>query len=114
MSDQALLRLHDAIEACAAIEEFVAGISLDVYSADFKLRLQIERLLEIVGEALNQARSIDPTLTASIPDLPLIIGMRNQLIHGYHSINDDLVWNTATTRVGVLRVQLEAITSEPN
>jgi uncharacterized protein with HEPN domain len=37
--------------------------------------------------------------------------MRNQIIHGYESINDDIVWTSAVTRVGTLRLHLEAIVS---
>jgi hypothetical protein len=37
MSDRALSRLRDAIDACAAIEEFVAGVS--DYAMDFKQSL---------------------------------------------------------------------------
>lgn len=112
MSDRALLRLRDALEACEAcmeIEFFIRGISLAEYESNRGLRLQIERLLEIVGEALNQARSINPSVTSSITELPMIIGMRNQIIHGYQSINDDIVWSAAIDRIPGLRRQLESI-----
>src|SRR4051812_14533762 len=107
MSNRALHRLLDAIAACAAIEEFIGDASYDDYAANYGLRLQVERLIEIIGEALNQARAYDPSIVESIKDVSLIVGMRNQLIHGYHSIDDDLVWAAAATRINGLRSELE-------
>ncbi len=59
MSDQTTKRLRDALAACEAVETFLAGCSLSVYREEYGLRLQIERLLEIIGEALNQASLTD-------------------------------------------------------
>ncbi len=47
--------LFDMAEACRLIDEFIAGRSFDDYQADAMLRSAVERQLEIVGEALNQA-----------------------------------------------------------
>ena len=51
------------------------------------------RLVEIVGEA---AAKISPENQAKYPSIPwsLIIGMRNRLIHGYDSVNLDVLWDT--------------------
>src|SRR4051812_48412816 len=59
MSDQTTKRLLDALAAYDAIKSFLAGQSIQQYKEDYGLRLQIERLLEIIGEALNQAAASD-------------------------------------------------------
>lgn len=41
----------------------------------------------------------------------LIVGMRNRLIHGYRSINNDLVWDTLQIALPELIVQIEEILS---
>ena len=53
------------------------------------------RKFEIIGEALNQLAKLDSTLAARIPDLPKIVAFRNQLIHGYATVNVSTVWNVA-------------------
>ena len=103
MSDQITKRLRDALAACDAIEFFLSGRSSDDYQADYGLRLQIERLLEIIGEALNQASIIDDQIQERRPGLRAIVGMRNRIIHGYSEVDDRLIWLTATYRVPELR-----------
>jgi uncharacterized protein with HEPN domain len=96
MNDRVLKRLLDAHQACVHIHNFVDGKSFEDYEQDFRLQLQVERLLEIVGEALNRARQDDPALTEQIPELSRIIGLRNCIIHGYDTVDDELVWLAAT------------------
>ena len=106
MSDQTTKRLRDALVACEAVETFLAGCSLSVYREEYGLRLQIERLMEIIGEALNQASLTDDEIQDQIPQLRAIVGMRNRIIHGYSEVDDQLIWLTATNRVPELRAQL--------
>ena len=112
MSDQTTKRLLDALAACDAIKSFLAGQSIQQYKEDYGLRLQIERLLEIIGEALNQAAASDDELRHILPELGEIIGMRNRIIHGYDVVDNELIWSTATFRVPELRSQLESILNQ--
>jgi uncharacterized protein with HEPN domain len=107
MNDRVLKRLLDAHQACVHIHNFVDGKSFEDYEQDFRLQLQVERLLEIVGEALNRARQDDPALTEQIPELSRIIGLRNRIIHGYDTVDDELVWLAATYHAKRLQKALE-------
>lgn len=43
------------------------------------------------------------TLATRIPDVPQVVAFRNQLIHGYATVNPDTVWNIAQNALpGVL------------
>lgn len=55
------------------------------------LTLGLVRLLEVVGEAANRVPSDEQDLH---PDIPWaeIVGLRNRLIHGYDSIDLDILW----------------------
>ena len=108
MNDLTTQRLRDALAAAEAIPKFLGETSLDEYKSDFGLRLQIERLLEIVGEALKHARDLEPDLEdwKRIPEMHAIIGMRNRIIHGYDRVDDELVWSVARNNIGVLCRQL--------
>jgi uncharacterized protein with HEPN domain len=70
------------------------------------LRSAVERPFEIIGEALNQAEINSPDLSALIPDVRRIVGMRNRIIHGYADVDDELLWQTIETHVPPLTQRL--------
>ena len=92
-------RLLDALNACRAIQSFVAKRTFSEYERNLMLRSAVERQFEIVGEALHRAESDDPELSTLIPDVHRIVGMRNRIIHGYDSVDDELLWQTIQTHV---------------
>ena len=93
MKAEARKYLFDAQHAAAAIRTFCQGKSLESYQQDMLLRSGVERQFEIIGEALSQLSKLDAPLVARIPDAPQIISFRNQLIHGYATISNKLVWS---------------------
>jgi uncharacterized protein with HEPN domain len=87
--------LWDAQDSADAISQFVAGRTVENYSADSMLRGAVERHFEIIGEALNRLTKNSPETAAKIPSLARAVAFRNLLIHGYASIDDLIVWRTA-------------------
>lgn len=85
--------LWDVREAALAIQSFTAGMDAAAYAANDMVQSAAERKFEIVGEALNQLAKLDASLAAGIPNLPQIVAFRNQLIHGYATVNVATVWN---------------------
>jgi uncharacterized protein with HEPN domain len=94
--------LWDARRAAELVAAFVDGRVFEDYCADAMLRSAVERQFEIIGEALNQMSKLDAELGAQVPDLRRIVAFRNILIHGYASVDDELVWSVATERVAPL------------
>lgn len=84
--------LWDARLAADRIARFTVGRSFDDYLGDEMRRAAVERQFEIIGEALAGLRRADPTLAAKVPDLSRIIAFRNVLIHGYATVDNQLVW----------------------
>ena len=109
MNAEALERLGHALEACEAIAEFTDGKSRDEYLTDALLRSAVERQFEIIGETLNRAVQLDETVDEHIPELRRIVGMRNRIIHGYDSVDAELLWSVATGNVTGLKVTLLAL-----
>ena len=70
------------------------------YATNDMAQAAVERKFEIIGEALNQLAKLDTALAARIPDLPQIIAFRNQLIHGYATVNVSTVWNVTHNKLG--------------
>ena len=99
--------LFDALSACRAIRQFVQDHTFNDYEGDLILRSAVERQFEIVGEAMNQAWQIDEMVVDMAPDLPKIIGLRNRLIHGYATVNNQIIWSIVQNDLPALEEQLE-------
>lgn len=96
--------LWDVRESSLAVQGFIAGMSSDGYAANDLVQAAVERKFEIIGEALNQLAKLDAPLAARIPELPQIVAFRNQLIHGYATVQARTVWNVAQTSLPALLV----------
>lgn len=59
---------------------------------DRQLSLALVRLLEIVGEAASRVTDDFRTDHGQIPWAD-IVGLRNRLIHGYDSVDPDILWD---------------------
>ena len=84
--------IHHILGAISSIESYTAeGETAFMY--DRKTQDAVIRNLEVIGEAANK---LSPELHSSQPDVPWIdiIGMRNRLIHGYLTVDLNIVWST--------------------
>jgi uncharacterized protein with HEPN domain len=109
MTNEVKKRLLDAVNACEAIAEFVAGKDFAAYENDRLLRSAVERQFEIIGEALNKAGAVETDVAAQIPGFQRIIGLRHRLIHGYDNVDDEILWDVVQSKIGPLRAQLDTI-----
>ena len=91
MPPEVTKRLLEAHAACVAISHFVAGTDAAGFAASALIRSAVERQFEIIGEALGRAAREEPALTDLLPEIPRIVGLRNRLIHGYDSVDDQIV-----------------------
>ena len=107
-----LVYLADVLDACDAIESFLAGIDLDAYRARHVTRSAVERQLILIGEAVNSLLRLEPDLTGRISHARRIVDFRNQLAHDYAAVNDAVVWAIATGEVPVLREECQAVLAE--
>ena len=101
--------LYDILEAGRLLRQFTSGKTFDDYVADPMLRSAVERQFEIVGEALNKAMQIDTELKGEISDTRRIIAFRNRLIHGYASVEDQVVWGIVESNLDTLIREVEAL-----
>jgi uncharacterized protein with HEPN domain len=99
-------------DATNEILAFTEGKTYDDYVNDRGLRLIVERLFEIVGEAMNQAIIENPELEEAIPEARRVVGMRNRIIHGYDVVRHDVVWDSVQHQVRPLRDRVVAVLDE--
>lgn len=94
--------LHDILAAGEAIKNFIEGKTYDDYAADLLLRSAVERQLAIIGEALNQALKLEPSLAANITSARQMVDFRNLLIHAYITVSAPTVWTVLEAHLPVL------------
>lgn len=104
--------LWDVRESALAIQSFTAGMDAAAYVANEMAQAAVERKFEIIGEALNQLAKLDDALAARVPDLPQIVAFRNQLIHGYATVNSGTVWNVMQNALPPLLAAMQALLDE--
>jgi uncharacterized protein with HEPN domain len=102
------LALHQILSYAREAVEIVQGKSRSDLDQDRMLNLALTRLLEIIGEAANR---VPDKVQDQYPELHWLqmIGLRNRLIHGYDSVDFDILWNIVIRDLPVLITKLEAI-----
>jgi uncharacterized protein with HEPN domain len=103
--------LQHILEAMGKIQRFVAGKSEADFFADDMAQDAVIRNLEIIGEAVTK---LSPQLKTAHSDVPWgeIAGMRNRLIHGYVSVNMQIVWDTVVAVLPAFSERVQTIVRE--
>lgn len=102
------VRLRHMLDAAKEAVSFMQGKQRSDLQNNRMLVLSVVRLIEVIGEAASQVTKEFQQAHPEIP-WPLIVGMRNRLIHAYFDIDLDRVWDTVKGDLPPLSVQLEAI-----
>lgn len=73
--------------------DLIAGKNKEELRHDRVLELALIRLVEIAGEA---SAKVSSGTQAKYPSIPWqqVTGMRNRLMHGYDSVDLDILWDT--------------------
>ncbi len=109
MNNRAKALLYDVLESGRSIRDWCVGRSFADYEANRQLRHAVEREFEIIGEALNRLRSVDPATANRITELARIVGFRNRIIHGYDTVDDATVWGVIEAHLPNLLAEVETL-----
>lgn len=109
MNEKVLKYLYDIKLAIDEIDSFFAGKKkyFTDYASDLLLKRAIERNLEIIGEAMSRILKEDPLF--QLENSRRIIGLRNQIIHGYDSISDENIWGIIINHLPNLKQEVEKL-----
>ena len=112
MNEKVLKSLFDIKIAIHEIDSFLpsGSLSLNQYKSNLILKRAVERNLEIIGEAMNRILKEDSGFP--IEEAYRIVGLRNQIIHGYDSISDENIWAILVNHLPKLRNEIEALTKD--
>ena len=113
MSRKRELRLADylqhILDAIERIEGYLASGGEQSFINHSWPRMPSSAILEVIGEAAINVRSIDPAAAAQYPAWDQICGMRNRLTHGYFDINLEVVWRTTQNDLPALRQHIKSM-----
>jgi uncharacterized protein with HEPN domain len=98
---QMLSHAREAVSICKGKSRF----DLD---SNRLLNLALTRLIEVIGESANR---VPHAIQNEYPELPWLqmIGARNRLIHGYDSVDFDVLWMIVENDLPSLITHLQKI-----
>jgi len=98
LPERDMSRLRDMLENARLALQFMQGKTRKDLQADTLLAYGVVRALEVIGEA---AYHVTPETRERLPEIEWanMIGMRHHIVHGYDSINYDIVWTVVQDRL---------------
>ena len=82
--------------------------SFENYQANTLIKRAVERDLEVIGEATNRILKEDPEF--EIENTHRIVGLRNQIIHGYDTVSDENIWGVLINYLPRLKEEIKKLT----
>ena len=101
--------ISDMLDAAVAVRQFVVGHTIDDLRSDKLLKSGVYWQFAVIGEALSQLRRQNPSALDHISEWNRIIGFRNQIIHGYSVIDDEITWRVIVGKLPTLVTELESM-----
>ena len=103
--------LEDIRRETNQIREFIQGMTLASFTSDVKTQYAVRLSLAHIGEAVKR---LPAELTDQHPHIPWrqIAGMRDRLVHGYATVDVEIVWQAAKVSLPELAAAVTAILQE--
>lgn len=105
------LRVQHILDAIAEVENYLTGVSFEIFLANSEKRFATIKQIEIIGEACSQ---MSDTLKQQHPEIEWapIRGFRNISIHEYFGVSFHIVWEIAQNDLPVLKQQFTHVLNE--
>lgn len=93
---------------------YVAGMDVKAFELDTRTQDAVIRSIQVIGEAANKVRVVDPDFANRHPHIPwdLMYGMRNRIVHDYFEVDLQVVWQTVNADLPVLLEQINSLLAQ--
>jgi uncharacterized protein with HEPN domain len=100
--------IRDILDCIRKIQSFTKDHDFYSFVKDEKTIDAVLRNIEVIGEAVNR---IPDYFINEHPEVNwrIIVNTRNRLIHGYDSIDYNIIWEIISNKIPELRAQLEKL-----
>ncbi|MDE7438433.1 MAG: DUF86 domain-containing protein [Muribaculaceae bacterium] len=104
--------LEDIVQVIDEVDSFFepGQRRFDYYLSNTCVRRAIQMNISIIGEAVNRILKIDPELP--ITAARKIVSTRNYLIHGYDSLDHDVIWGIVIRHLPLLKEEVLTLLTE--
>jgi uncharacterized protein with HEPN domain len=111
VSDEFLDYVEDILDAMDKAEIFLEGVTYDQFEAESQINFAVVRALEIVGEATKR---LPMSLREQYPGIPwkVMAGMRDRIIHGYDTVDLEIVWDVVKQDIPTIKPQIQQILTD--
>ncbi len=100
--------LTDILFAVSEIESFIGEKkNFKRFRKSSLIRAAVERKIEIIGEAINNALQLDANLPVS--NARRIVNTRNKIIHGYDEVDEVMLWEIVVKHLPILQMEVQSL-----
>ena len=105
------LYLNDILSSISNIDLFVKGVSKVSFKRNIEKQSAVARQLEIIGEAV---KNLPEDVRRLCPEIPWkdIAGLRDVMIHSYHRVDVEKIWNVIDKDLPPLKESIKRIMQE--
>ncbi len=103
--------LKDILICINKIERYLNGFDFEKFQNNEVIIDAVIRNVEIIGEAANNLTRDFRSKYTQI-EWRRIINTRNRIIHGYATVDLEIIWNITRSNLGELKIEIEKILEE--
>ncbi len=100
--------LQHILESIGKIEIYLQNVDYAKFQNNSMLIDAVVRNVEVIGEAANNLTREFRSNTTQI-EWRKIIATRNRIIHGYATVDLEIIWNITQNDLGNLKTEIEKI-----
>ncbi len=103
--------LKHILDSIGKIERYLQGFDFEKFKNDEVKIDAVVRNVEIIGEAANNLARDFRSKNSDV-EWRKIIATRNRIIHGYATVDLEIIWNITQNDLGNLKTEIEKILEE--
>lgn len=104
--------LEDIRDAAAFISEVTAPLGRPGFLSERVVRQAVERNFQIIGEAARRLSASDAETAARLGPVARLVAFRNIIVHGYDTLDQEVVWSVIETNLPELLENTTALLRE--